>query len=149
MPGLIGASIFSPLPARGYRFHSLHFEIILIPWAALQHCNKFQQTSPAAFAPQFERLTATIVPEPPAEVIRICGLTAADARASAAKQAFHAKPVTRIHQAPLPPLLLAGNRDRGDDQPAKTGTGGRHAEQSSDRSGVASESRRKRNSRCG
>src|SRR3954469_18631805 len=102
MPGLIGASIFSPLPARGYRFHSLHFEIILIPWAALQHCNKFQQTSPAAFAPQFERLTATIVPEPPAEVLRICGRAAADARVSAEKQPFQAKPVTR---APLPPLL--------------------------------------------
>jgi hypothetical protein len=28
MPGLIGASIFSPRPARGYRFHSLQVEII-------------------------------------------------------------------------------------------------------------------------
>src|SRR5205085_7263415 len=110
----------------------------------------FQQTSPAAFAPQFERLTATIVPEPPAEVIRICGLAAVDARVSAAKQPFHAEPVTRVHQAPQLPLLLAGNRDRGDDQPAKTTkTGGRHAEQGSDRSGVASESRRKGDPRGG
>jgi hypothetical protein len=29
MPGLIGASMFSPRPARGYRFHSLQVEIIL------------------------------------------------------------------------------------------------------------------------
>src|SRR5258708_12731219 len=31
MPGVIGASIFSPRPARGYRFHSLQVEIILTP----------------------------------------------------------------------------------------------------------------------
>src|SRR6266851_3030118 len=31
MPGVIGASIFSPRPARGYRFHSLQVEIILAP----------------------------------------------------------------------------------------------------------------------
>src|ERR1700690_3349547 len=31
MPGVIGASIFSPRPARGYRFHSLQVEIILVP----------------------------------------------------------------------------------------------------------------------
>ncbi|MDP1582730.1 MAG: hypothetical protein Q8M18_04795 [Bradyrhizobium sp.] len=31
MPGLIGASIFSPRPARGYRFHSLQVEIICAP----------------------------------------------------------------------------------------------------------------------
>jgi hypothetical protein len=31
MPGLIGASIFSPRPARGYRFHSLQVEIIAVP----------------------------------------------------------------------------------------------------------------------
>src|ERR1700704_4291957 len=30
MPGVIGASIFSTRPGRGYRFHSLHFEIIAI-----------------------------------------------------------------------------------------------------------------------
>src|SRR5437764_10802135 len=30
IPGVIGASIFSPRPGRGYRFHSLHFEIIAI-----------------------------------------------------------------------------------------------------------------------
>src|SRR6185437_5679138 len=28
MPGLIGASMFSPRPARGYRFHSLQVEIM-------------------------------------------------------------------------------------------------------------------------
>src|ERR1700730_5232603 len=31
MPGLIGASMFSPRPARGYRFHSLQVEIIVVP----------------------------------------------------------------------------------------------------------------------
>ncbi len=31
MPGVIGASIFSPRPARGYRFHSLQVEIIVVP----------------------------------------------------------------------------------------------------------------------
>src|SRR5436305_14902961 len=31
MPGLTGASIFSPRPARGYGFHSLQVEIIVIP----------------------------------------------------------------------------------------------------------------------
>ena len=31
MPGLIGASMFSPRPARGYRFHSLQVEIIPVP----------------------------------------------------------------------------------------------------------------------
>src|SRR5712671_5152102 len=31
MPGVIGASIFSPRPARGYRFHSLQVEIIIVP----------------------------------------------------------------------------------------------------------------------
>src|SRR5450759_154519 len=31
MPGEIGASIFPPRPARGYRFHSLQVEIIAIP----------------------------------------------------------------------------------------------------------------------
>src|ERR1700677_1511052 len=31
MPGLIGASIFSPRPARGYRFQSLQVEIIVVP----------------------------------------------------------------------------------------------------------------------
>src|SRR6266436_7615732 len=30
MPGVIGASIFSPRPARGYRFHSLQVEIIIV-----------------------------------------------------------------------------------------------------------------------
>src|SRR5437879_6050258 len=30
MPGVIGASIFSPRPARGYRFHSLQVEIIVV-----------------------------------------------------------------------------------------------------------------------
>src|SRR6266404_5579348 len=30
MPGVIGASIFSPRPARGYRFQSLHVEIIIV-----------------------------------------------------------------------------------------------------------------------
>jgi hypothetical protein len=30
MPGVIGASIFSPRPGRGYRFHSLQVEIILV-----------------------------------------------------------------------------------------------------------------------
>src|SRR5471032_3667086 len=31
IPGLIGASIFSPRPARGYRFHSLKVEILVTP----------------------------------------------------------------------------------------------------------------------
>jgi hypothetical protein len=31
MPGVIGASILSPRPARGYRFHSLQVEIIAAP----------------------------------------------------------------------------------------------------------------------
>src|SRR6266700_8183738 len=31
MPGVIGASIFSPRPARGYRFHSLQVDIIIVP----------------------------------------------------------------------------------------------------------------------
>ena len=31
IPGVIGASIFSPRPARGYRFHSLHVEIMFAP----------------------------------------------------------------------------------------------------------------------
>src|ERR1700731_2439368 len=31
MPGVIGASIFSPRPARGYRFHSLQVQIIVAP----------------------------------------------------------------------------------------------------------------------
>src|SRR4051794_27214696 len=67
MPGLIGASIFSPRPARGYRFHSLHFEIILkSPRGAPAPATNFIKTGTAAFAPQSERLTATIVPEPPA-----------------------------------------------------------------------------------
>src|SRR5271163_4214665 len=30
MPGLIGATMFSPRPARGYRFHSLQVEIIFV-----------------------------------------------------------------------------------------------------------------------
>ena len=30
-PGVIGASMFPPRPARGYRFHSLHVEIIAGP----------------------------------------------------------------------------------------------------------------------
>jgi hypothetical protein len=34
MPGEIGASIFSPRPARGYRFHSLQVEIIYASIAA-------------------------------------------------------------------------------------------------------------------
>jgi hypothetical protein len=34
MPGEIGASIFSPRPARGYRFHSLQVVIIAFPSAA-------------------------------------------------------------------------------------------------------------------
>src|ERR1700722_18131231 len=29
-PGLIGATIFSPRPGRGYRFHSLQVEIIML-----------------------------------------------------------------------------------------------------------------------
>jgi hypothetical protein len=33
MPGLIGASMFSPRAARGYRFHSLQVEIIFTPLA--------------------------------------------------------------------------------------------------------------------
>src|ERR1700684_3386040 len=37
IPGLIGASIFSPRPARGYRFHSLQVEIIVFPRNPTNH----------------------------------------------------------------------------------------------------------------
>src|SRR3954466_14829174 len=40
-PGVIGASIFSPRPARGYRFHSLQVEII----AASSQLQKLQPSS--------------------------------------------------------------------------------------------------------
>src|SRR5947209_1694366 len=106
MPGVIGASIFSPLPARGYRFHSLHFEIISNPLAALRALQNLIETRSAPFAPQFERLTAPIVPEPRAEA-RICGLTLPDASHRSVSQAVSANPVTSLHCKAGPALLLA------------------------------------------
>src|SRR5215510_6261048 len=52
MPGVIGASIFSPRPGRGYRFHSLHFEIIDYP------CNQkfLQLIEPGQAAPRLTRI---------------------------------------------------------------------------------------------
>src|SRR5437764_11288982 len=59
MPGLIGASMFSPRPARGYRFHSLHVEIIAPP-RNFENYNYFRQIIQAKgfFALESECLTA-------------------------------------------------------------------------------------------
>jgi hypothetical protein len=45
MPGLIGASMFSPRPGRGYRFHSLQVEIIAS--SQLQKLQPFSSKYPA------------------------------------------------------------------------------------------------------
>jgi hypothetical protein len=63
MPGEIGASMFSPRPARGYRFHSLQVEIIIV-LSRHQGRNRLHQTVPseAAFVLRSERLIAISAP---------------------------------------------------------------------------------------
>src|SRR5258708_7942287 len=39
-PGVIGATMFSPRPGRGYRFHSLQVEIIKVPSQRIK-CSSF------------------------------------------------------------------------------------------------------------
>src|SRR5471032_1266258 len=65
MPGVIGASIFSPRPARGYRFHSLQVEIILGPLAASKAATIFDKFSQRRrlFVPRSERVTTKLVPQ--------------------------------------------------------------------------------------
>jgi len=57
--GEIGASMFSPRPARGYRFHSLQVEIIAGP-RNVENDNHFHQfiQSRAVFSLESECLTA-------------------------------------------------------------------------------------------
>src|SRR5712675_1168909 len=63
MPGVIGASIFSPRPARGYRFHSLQVEIISCSYS-LERRNHFQYAvRRRRFVPRSECLTTKIVPQ--------------------------------------------------------------------------------------
>src|ERR1700748_1899543 len=50
MPGVIGASRFSPRPARGYRFHSLQVEIIEI---LLSHQSINQSIDPSGHRAQY------------------------------------------------------------------------------------------------
>src|SRR5258707_13323578 len=62
MPGVIGASIFSPRPARGYRFHSLQVEIISCSYSP-ERRNHFQYSvRRRRFVPRSEHLTTKIVP---------------------------------------------------------------------------------------
>src|SRR5258707_8404876 len=62
MPGVIGASIFSPRPARGYRFHSLQVEIISCSYSP-EGRNHFQYAvRRRRFVPRSECLTTKIVP---------------------------------------------------------------------------------------
>jgi hypothetical protein len=66
MPGEIGASIFSPRPARGYRFQSLQVEIIFLAPSQLQKPQSYSlnfQFGGGHFAPQSECLTTKILPE--------------------------------------------------------------------------------------
>jgi hypothetical protein len=63
MPGEIGASIFSPRPARGYRFHSLQVEIIHPPRSTERRYRWFLSVSRQHFVPRSERLTWVSVPE--------------------------------------------------------------------------------------
>jgi hypothetical protein len=67
---VIGASIFSPRPGRGYRFHSLQVEIILAP-SQLQKPQSFSlnlQSGGGHFAPQSECLTMKVLPEVVSEI---------------------------------------------------------------------------------
>src|ERR1700716_4267396 len=64
MPGVIWASIFSPRPGRGYRFHSLHFEIIAVFLSKAVIKNFYKSFSPEPpFVLQSECLNAQIRPE--------------------------------------------------------------------------------------
>src|SRR5450432_2647909 len=65
MPGEIGASMFSPRPARGYRFHSLQVEIIFGPLAASKAATIFDKSSRRRrlFVPRSERVTTKLVPQ--------------------------------------------------------------------------------------
>src|SRR5438477_4772511 len=65
MPGVIGASIFSPRPARGYRFHSLQVEIIAYP--SRRHWpqkNELNYRSAAPIRSCSERLTEKMLKRP-------------------------------------------------------------------------------------
>jgi hypothetical protein len=130
MPGLIGASIFSPFPARGYRFQSLHFEIIIAPNAQAPQQSS-RRNSNALSQQLFQRSNPHRLPQPyadrtPAMQGRGCGNIAAFS--------ISARPVSRLHHEPaIPhrnePLPLAGNRAREEDRPFEKEREVRHAKQ--------------------
>jgi hypothetical protein len=62
IPGLIGASIFSPRSARGYRFHSLQVEIIAAPYRTGRYHFLQIIQSEAPFMLRSERLVPISVP---------------------------------------------------------------------------------------
>src|SRR6476660_5957528 len=137
MPGLIGASMFSPRPGRGYRFHSLQVEII-----APSQPQKLQPFSSKTSSPKvFLRCNLNILPQeitssnryrvtlswllptvtdaahhPPAIAAKCCSFVSSRSlRKTALPQTM---PTALAHHeiGGKPPLVLAGSRNREEDQ---------------------------------
>src|SRR3978361_548359 len=124
MPGEIGASIFSTRPARGYRFHSLHVEIIVVLSRHAPH--RFRKPGRQRLAPRFERLSTESVPASIREIrhrpLRLLSTgsiylnwgTCCPFQPFSAFQSLASD--HEIASAARPPRVLAGQRGREDDR---------------------------------